>query len=145
MEDKHNRQKQLAVKIADSADAKERKILLDWALGLEEIRNKSLPARKKAVEAIKLTGRSKIVIKVAKLIAREIKRHSWDERGWKGRAAIGVPLWVVLGAGGLFIGELIELLQQKLGTSKPKPETTYTEIEAVKMLDDGADRDDDKL
>lgn len=78
----------------------------------------------------------------------------WDERGTKGRlsligvgigatvfgghgagiaalgTAIGVPLWVVLGAGGAFTGMLVEELSVKSKTSEVGANTTYTVIDA---------------
>jgi hypothetical protein len=77
------------------------------------------------------------------------KKHLWDNRGWAARlgmigvslggivvggkgagiaalgGAIGVPLWLVIGAGGAVLGSLIDELSK---TSEPS--TTYTVIEA---------------
>jgi hypothetical protein len=78
------------------------------------------------------------------------KKVLWDDRGWGARlalggitlgtvafgsqgagiaalgGAIGVPLWLVLGAGGAFLGCLIEELR-----GKSPPTTSYTVIEAL--------------
>lgn len=77
------------------------------------------------------------------------KKHLWDNRGWGARlgmiclsvggavlggkgagiaalgGAIGVPLWLVVGAGGVVLGSLIDELSKA-----PQPSTTYTVIEA---------------
>ena len=79
------------------------------------------------------------------------KKILWDDRGWGARlalggvtlgtvlfsgegagiaalgGAIGVPLWLVLGAGGAFLGCLVDELRKK-----SPPTTTYTVIEAVR-------------
>src|SRR5262249_22565538 len=80
------------------------------------------------------------------------KKILWDDRGWAARlalsgvtvgavlfsgegagiaalgSAIGVPLWLVLGAGGAFLGCLIDELHKKT-----PPTTTYTVIDAVRV------------
>lgn len=86
---------------------------------------------------------------------KALKELGWDNRGWAGRlgigtaiatavllggqsagiaalgTAIGVPLWVVFGAGAAFLGEIIERF-----TGKRPVETSYTTIEARKRRDD---------
>ena|SRR5437016_3724042 len=78
------------------------------------------------------------------------KKTLWDDRGWGARlalsgvtlgsvvfsgqgagiaafgGAIGVPLWLVLGAGGAFLGCLVDELRKN-----SPPTTTYTVIDAV--------------
>jgi hypothetical protein len=151
MDDK-SKQRQLAVQIAEQSSEAEREVLLTWANGLLEIREKSLPAGLKAKEAVDLTLKSKVVTPAFKLIGREMKRLAWDDRGTKSRlaiigatvgltvfggqgagiaalgGAIGVPLWVVLGAGGAFAGMLIEELQKARGSK-----TEYTVIDAERV------------
>lgn len=135
MTEEQSTQRQLAIKVATTVNDLERDALLRWASGLLDIRNRDLPAMKKAKEAIQLTASSKVVRPTAKLMGREVKRLAWDERGMKSRfsligigigaavfggqsvgiaafgTAIGVPLWVVLGAGGAFAAMLIEELK----------------------------------
>ena len=134
-------QRQLAVHIAESVDDRERLALLSWSTKLLKIRESSLPVKRKAKDAITLTVKSKVIRPAAKLIWKEVKRHAWSERGTKSRfsligmaigatifggqgagiaalgTAIGVPLWVVLGAGGAFAGALVE----ELSSSKNIP------------------------
>lgn len=154
MTDESEKQRQVATYVAANTTDVERAALMHWARQLLEIRDSDLPATKKASEALRLTARSKVIWPSAKIIGREVKRHAWDERSLKGRmglgaagigaaifggqgagiaalgTAIGVPLWVVLGAGGAFAGMLIEEL-----SGKKNPKTTYTVIDAEK--DDG--------
>ncbi len=84
------------------------------------------------------------------LALEQIKKFAWDDRGLVGRAAlggavagavlfggqgagiaalgtaIGVPLWVVFGAGAAFAGVLYE----EITGARPNPKTIYTTIEA---------------
>lgn len=156
MDTEKKSQRQLAIKIAGSANDSEREALLQWANSLLEIRKKDLPTRDKAKEAIQLTVSSKVVLPVVKLIGQEVKRLVWDERGTKSRiglvgiaigatvfggqsagiaalgTAIGVPLWVVLGAGGAFAGMLIEELSAKSEPINPDNKTSYNIIDPDK-------------
>lgn len=149
-------QRQLAVVISNNANQSERDALLRWSAGLLAIKGMDVSASKKAKEAIQLTVKSKIVIPVAKLIGKEVKRHAWDERGTKSRfgligagtglvlfggqgagiaalgTAIGVPLWIVLGAGATFAGMLVEELSLVNGEKPVNPITSYTVIDAEK-------------
>lgn len=85
-------------------------------------------------------------------LIRDVKRHGWDERGIPSRfmiggimlgatafsgqgaglaalgSAIGLPLWLVLGAGGAFLGTLVDEL-----SGKAAPKTEYTHIEAKRI------------
>ncbi len=144
------KQKQLAVKIAASATAEEKEALRIWIERLLALKATTLPAAQKAKQAVSLTASSKIVLPTVKIIARETKRLAWDERGLKGRlglggaavgvalfggqgagiaalgTAIGVPLWVVFGAGAAFAGVLYE----EITGTRPSTKTTYTVIDA---------------
>jgi len=150
--------KQLAVKIATSANAAEKEALRIWIERLLTLKATNLPVVQKAKQAISLTAQSKVVLPTVKMIARETKRLAWDERGPKARlglggaaagialfggqgagiaalgTAIGVPLWVVFGAGAAFAGVLYEEITGK----KPNPKTTYTVIDAERKDPDAA-------
>jgi len=136
-----DKQRQIAVKIVSSANAAEKEALRIWIERLLALKASNLPTAQKAKRAITLTAESKVVVPSVKIIARETKRLAWDERGLKGRlglggaaigaamfggqgagiaalgTAIGVPLWVVFGAGAAFAGVLYEEITGK----KPRP------------------------
>lgn len=142
MENKNRQQRNVATHIARCTTTPERTALILWANRLLKIRNSNKPSFKKASEALKLTMQSKVIWPFAKIIGREMKRHAWDERSLKGRmglgaaaigavvfggqgagiaalgTAIGVPLWIVLGAGGAFAGMLIEELSERNSSGK---------------------------
>ena len=95
---------------------------------------------------------TELIYRKVKPLIRDVKRHGWDERGIAGRftiggivlgatafsgqgaglaalgSAIGLPLWFVLGAGGAFLGTLVEELSRK-----GPPTTDYSEIEARRI------------
>ncbi|HLT04302.1 MAG TPA: hypothetical protein VK019_04995 [Pseudomonas sp.] len=102
----------------------------------------------------KLTRVAKLK-KAVTLTGKAVKELGWDNRGLSGRlgiataiatvvvfggqgagiaalgTAIGVPLWVVFGAGAAFLGEVYEKF-----TGKRRHETTYTVIDAKRKRDD---------
>jgi len=149
-ETKNETQKQLAVRIAALADASEKEAIRLWIERLLAIKESNLPATKKAKEAISITSNSRIILPTVKMIARESKRLAWDERSVTGRlglggaavglalfggqgagiaalgTAIGVPLWVVFGAGAAFLGVLYE----EITGNKVDPKTTHTVIDS---------------
>jgi hypothetical protein len=138
---------QLATAYLDQASHEERAALLFWATQLLAIRDASLPALEKAKRAIRLTIQSGAIIPFVTFLGTEIKRVGWDERGLPERlalsaaavaalvfsgqgagiaalgGAIGVPLWVVFGAGGAFAGVLID-------EAKRRQDKSDTEIKA---------------
>lgn len=144
------KQKQLAVRIATTANTAEKEALRVWIERLLEIKASNLPAKLKAKQAILVTASSNVVLPTVKMIARKTKRLGWDDRGLKSRlalggaaigaalfggqgagiaalgTAIGVPLWVVFGAGAAFLGMLYEEITGK----KLNPKTTYHVIDA---------------
>jgi len=148
-------QRSLAVTVAQSAESDQRDALSNWIRGLLEIRDANLPSRHRAQAAIKLTLASNVVWPIVKIIGRETKRLAWDDRGLKSRfglgglaigmtffggqgagiaalgTAIGVPLWVVFGAGGAFAGMLLDELQAEPNGTGSREQTTYRTIDAV--------------
>lgn len=145
--------RQLAVRVLSNADDVQKKALSDWAEGLLIIRNSNKSAVIKGRSALEFTAKSKILIPLLKIIAKEIKIDQFDASNlkfenknamkqsiksfWNNRSfptkigigassvalmlfgtqgagiaafgtAIGVPLWVVLGAGATFAGVLYE-------------------------------------
>lgn len=111
-------------------------------VGLLQIRNSKLTAMQKARQAILLTKRSEVVWPMAKMLYTEAKRLGWDERSKKSRAglavgaatlalvggqgagiaalgtAIGLPLWIVLGAGAYFATGVVEDIVSRMPQSK---------------------------
>jgi hypothetical protein len=103
-------------------------------------------------QAVSVSIESKAIVPFVKMRGRELKRLGWDERSLPARlglsaaafaalllsgqgagiaalgGAIGVPLWIVFGAGGAFAGVLIEEIQRKerQGTQGPRDEARAT-------------------
>jgi hypothetical protein len=149
------KQRALAVRIASQANPAEKEALSRWIEHLLEIKASNLPALQKAKQAISLTASDGVVLPAVKIIAREIKRLGWDDRSvparlglgvaavglayFRGQGAgivalgggVGVPLWVVFGAGATFLGVLYEVIT---GT-KPNKITSYQVIDA-KLIPD---------
>ena len=139
-----SRTREIAVRVIDAANPTERELLADWARQLVEIKNSNLSKFEKGKRAVLLSTSSKTLLPLMKVLAVELKRVGWDERGWSARlglagiitgvlvfsgqgagiaalgGAIGVPLWVVLGAGGAFAGQLIEAANRR----KQAPQAT---------------------
>ena len=154
MSDSPSKQKQLALRIARSASDEERQALAAWARELLDIRACNLSTFQRAKRALQTTLRSKVVWPALKIVAHEVKRLTWDERGYKSRgallgalvgilvfggqgagiaalgAAIGVPLWVVLGAGAAFAAALYEELTTKKSNASSADTTTYRVTDA---------------
>ncbi len=150
-------ERSIAVRIADNASPTEREALLYWMINLLQIRHSKLSSLQKAKQAIALTKRSEVTWPVVKMLAGELKRVGWDERTTKGRAglltaggalalfggqgagiaalgtAVGVPLWIVLGAGAYFatgfIQELISRMPRE--TQEKFKAETYEVVDAV--------------
>lgn len=145
-----NSQRQLAAKIAASANTEEKEAMRLWIDRLLVVRASELSNLQKAKLALAVTSESKVVLPTVKIIGREAKRLAWDERSIKARfgiggtvlaaavfggegagiaalgTAVGVPLWVIFGAGATFLGVLYEEITGKKVDSK----TTYTVIDA---------------
>ena len=162
MSDSDAKYRQVAVRVAASATEAERVALAKWAEGLIAIRSSNAGALVKGKEAVQLTLRSEVVWPLVKMLGKELKRVGWNERGYKSRGllvgaglglvlfggqgagiaalgtAIGVPLWIVLGAGGAFVGTLLEEVR-RLGKSPEREasvKTSYTVIDGDKKSGD---------
>lgn len=145
--------RQIATTVLRRASISDQESLLVWANRLLEIKNSSISGAQKARAAIACTVEMKAVVPFVKALGAEIKRVGWTERGLPARiglsaaavaaatlsgkaagiaalgGAIGVPLWVVFGAGGAFAGVLIEEIKRTLPTASPKPGTSGRVIE----------------
>jgi len=155
MTEQDTRHTQLAVIIADNASPDERIALRVWASKLLDIRHGNLSALQKAKAGIATTIASKVIWPTLKIVARKTKDIGWDSRSRTARlgiggvaagialfggqsagiaalgTAIGVPLWVVLGAGASFANVLIEEVTRR----SPHGSTTasYTTIDAERI------------
>lgn len=142
--------KEVAIYVAKTASDLEQTAPLHWTQGLLEIRDANVAKRQKLAEVAKLTKKYKVAWPIAKIMAAKLKEIAWDNRSTRMRVglgtaaaafaafgshaagiaalgtAIGLPLWVVFGAGATFAWMLVEELQER----KP-PKTTFT-IEAEK-------------
>jgi len=126
---------QFAIAYIDQSSDEEREVLYFWANQLMAIRASKMPALEKATSAIRVTLECGAIQPFIHFLGAEIKRIGWDERGMTARlalsaaavaaltfsgqgagiaalgGAIGVPLWVVFGAGGALAGVIIENAQ----------------------------------
>jgi hypothetical protein len=143
----------VAKTIVQNASDVERESLLRWAQDLLQIRASELSAMKKAAAAISSTRMHKVIWPLLKQASQELKRVGWDERSWNARlgwgavigtiltvgntgagiaalgGAIGVPLWVVLGAGATFAGTIIDEISGK----GSRHTTSYTVVDAKRV------------
>lgn len=132
-----NKELQLAITIVQASSASDRVVLQQWITELLLLKDAPLGKLEKAKKAIAITASSKAAITAAKLLMTHIKRVAWDERSTAARfgmggvalglaafgsqgagvaalgTAIGVPLWVISGAGASMAGVLLEELKRK--------------------------------
>ena len=130
--------KKLALVIVERTSEQERTAIMTWLESLIVIAKGPGSKLTKARLSTILTLRSEVIWPTVKTLARETKRHAWDERkvstrfaaaGALGGAimfgssgagiaalgtAIGVPLWIVTGAGLGFAGALLEEIRSSL-------------------------------
>jgi hypothetical protein len=146
------RNSQVAVRVASMATDAQGEPLRRWLVSLLELRERDMPKLLKAKESVAITAKSKVIWPLVSIMGKEIKRLSWDERtssqrwGLGGAAAglalfsgqgagiaalktaVGVPLWIVLGAGSMFahtvLGELVKKRESASGG------VTYTVLDA---------------
>lgn len=153
MVDQKLKSRELALKVAQEASLDEREKLVFWLSGLLEIKNSEMTPLKKSREAVSFTSKQKVILPIIRSISKLVKKHLWDSRGIKGRSgligigvgltffggqsagiaalggAIGLPLWIVLGAGGAFAGVLLEELQTKKEQSPSGVITSYKVVD----------------
>ncbi len=111
--------------------------LLGWSRGLGEIRYGTLRGFKKAAAMLALTRDRKAIWPFLKVLTLALKHVVWDARSWtlrlgvgaiiatfvtveKGGAGIvslgdgiGLPLWMLIGAGGVLIGVLADTIEKR--------------------------------
>lgn len=132
-----HRDHQLAFAIVEASTKSDRLVLQQWITQLLILKDAPIGRLEKAKKAIALTASSNAAITATKVIAKHVKRYAWDERstaskfGLSGMAlgiaafgaqgagvaalgtAIGVPLWVISGAGASLAGVLLEELKRR--------------------------------
>lgn len=129
-------QKNVAKDIVGGLSIEEQNELELWCNQLIQIRKGSFSKAEKIKQALKVTFKASNIFSVFKLISTSIKKYAWDDRKTKGRlgilglgvgltffagqaagvaalgSAVGVPLWVVFGAGGTFVGFILEEIER---------------------------------
>lgn len=115
----------------------EQQRLLGWSRGLTEIHYGTLPGFKKAVAMLALTRDRKVAWPLLKLLSLALKHSLWDARSWTLRLGlgaviatfvaignagaaivtlggwIGLPLWMLIGAGGVLAGLLADRIKAR--------------------------------
>lgn len=144
-------------KVVDAVPTEHWPALKLWAERLLALREKDIPRLQKMREALSLTRDSQVVWPAIKIVAAKAKQIGWDDRSSKARiglgaaavgaavfgsksagiaalgTAIGVPLWVVLGAGASFAAGIVEEISRR---SKLSKDASYTvTIDAVRVED----------
>lgn len=107
-----------------------------WAQAMLSIRASNAPALQKAKSAIVASTDKKVLAPILQVAWKELRRVGWEERGLPARmamgaavaaltfsgqgagiaalgGAIGVPLFVVFGAGGALAGVIIDEITRK--------------------------------
>jgi len=138
---KDSRARSLALVVVDQASAAQKSALLRWAETMMQIRSSDLSIFEKAKRSIVVTANSETILPLVKFAAAEVKRMGWTDRSFPARlsigaavtaltlsgsgagiaalgTAIGLPLWVVFGAGGAFAGVIID--EARRANSKDK-------------------------
>ena len=134
----HASGRSVALAIARQTTREEQQVLLSWTQALLDTRGSSKSKFAKARGALEVTLASPAMLPLLKTLLGELRRVGWDERSWAGRlglggaigtlaiagnagagiaalgGAIGIPLWIVLGAGGLTAGTLVDTLLKSL-------------------------------
>ena len=135
--DSQAKERQLAITIVEAASPVDRELLQQWITQLLVLKDSPLGVLEKAKKAIAVTASSKAAVTAAKIVAKHIKRVAWDERSTAARfgmsgialgvfafgsqgagvaalgTAVGVPLWVISGAGASMAGVLLDELKRK--------------------------------
>lgn len=143
----------VACLIAESASPREIDALQSWAQYLLDVQASKSFLLVKMVRALSPRSSLKAALPLVKIAFRRTKRHVWDDRSTTARVgmggmligatvlsgkkagiaalgtAIGVPLWVVFGAGASFLN----VLREELFRKKHGDEATYTVIDARRI------------
>jgi hypothetical protein len=128
--------------IVNDANLEQQQALLEWSKDLLAIRRSDDSVVDKVKAAVAATAQRKVIWPIVRVVLYRLKRLGWDERSWKARlgigaalatvivfggqgagiaalgTAIGVPLWIIFGAGGTFAGLLIDELEEAIRRSR---------------------------
>lgn len=131
---------QRVVRAAVELPERERRSLLAWLESLLSIRDSGARPLRKARAALNLQDAAGALEPAARATARLLTDVAWKDRSWETRlgvgamtlaaatagggaagvaalgAAVGVPLWIVLGTGGGFAATLADELRRSLDT-----------------------------
>lgn len=133
----------LARAVVAELDPAQREVLADYMASLILLRQRELPAQTKVLDSIDLTADRQVLGVLTKGSGRLLAKHAWKDRSWAARiglsaaalasiltagqgagiallgTAVGVPLWIVFGAGGTFAGALIdEVARSRTGVER---------------------------
>jgi hypothetical protein len=131
MEAKRDKTREIGKAIVIATKPDELDALRVWAQAMLDIRSSGMPAISKAKAAIVASTDRKVLTPILQVAWQELKRVGWKERGLPARmamgaavtaqgagiaalgGAIGVPLFVVFGAGGALAGVIIDEVRKK--------------------------------
>lgn len=131
-----NQTKEIGKAIVVATKREDLDALRSWAQTMLDIKGSNAPAFQKAKRAIAASADKKVLAPIMQITWREMKRIGWEERSLPARmamgaaaaaltlsgqgagiaalgGAIGVPLFVVFGAGGALAGVIIDEIKQK--------------------------------
>ena len=136
MAEKPNQVKDIGRAIVTATKPEDLDALRVWAQKMLDIRASNLSALEKSKRAIAASTDKKVLAPILNVAWREMKRVGWEERSLPAKmamgaaaaaltlsgqgagiaalgGAIGVPLFVVFGAGGALAGVIIEEIRRK--------------------------------
>ena len=129
------------VQIVEKMTNAEKVVLAEWLENLLRIRELNIPKHSKILAIAKASSKSRILIPLAKQVFRQLQQMLWTKRSGNAKAfiagagislamfgssaaglaafgtAIGLPLWIVFGAG----ASLANMLYSEIVTSLRKP------------------------
>ena len=162
----------LARAVVAELDPAQREVLADYMASLILLRQQDLPAQTKVLDSIDLTADKQVLGVLTKGSGRLLAKHAWRVRSWAARfglsaaalasiltagqgagiallgTAVGVPLWIVFGAGGSFAGALIdEVARSRSGAeratatatdpdARPDPEPDPDSLDVDEIVDE---------
>lgn len=147
-----SKEEKFAIALVNDCTLEERNNLSEWIEQLLLIKNSELSKLQKSKKALKVTLSKESIFPLIKLIYKFFKKHVWDNRDKKSRlgifgigvgmtffagqgagiaalgGAIGVPLWIIFGAGATFAGFILEEIDRKK-SEKPVIDAEYSEVQ----------------